>query len=209
MQERIRESSRELHAKLARCRATDAIISFAWLILIVMPPLSYSIRMKTAKSFGDSPASSMMLLLLTSSLSLSLSIMRLTLSFQVPKNVRVDKMSNAPRVGRQIAYVCDCRTLAWWFWAGYIAAPVLCALNIFLSLVWFFILDLSFTLLFLVTALSIISATSIVRCTKWFYEKGVQSNYNFNIARSSEWREEWARFRAVEMRNFLLEKQEV
>lgn len=199
--ERFKKAARELHAKLALSRITDVFVSGAWLTLILAPPVSYSFRSRTARIFGDSPAASMILLLCAGSAALVPPFLRLLATCKVSSAVRVDRMANAPRVGRQVAYVSEESALAWWFWLGYVLAPLAYFLACLLAAVWYFIFDLSGALLLIVAALSIASASAIIRCTKWLYLEGVQRNYNMNMALYDKHRKELALYKTLETRN--------
>lgn len=209
--ERFGRAADELHSRMISCRLVDVTIAAVWLSMLIGPPLAYALRSKNASSFGDSPASAMLLLLLTSSLALTLCVLRILTSFQLKRRdeTRVDRMANAPRIARHIAYVNEDSALAWWFWAGYVFAPFIYGLNTVLVLVWLFFVGITFVLAFVVLTLCAISVFSTVRCTRWMYTKGVQSNFMFNIAISAAYRDEWAKYCANEKRHYWFRREEV
>ena len=209
--ERFGRAADELHRKMMSCRVVDVGIATAWLFLLIGPPLVYAVRSKAARSFGESPASAMLLLLLTSSAALTLCVVRIIASLQLEskRKTRIDRMANAPRVARHIAYVNEDSALAWWFWAGYVLAPFIYILDAALVLVWFFFVGITVLLAVTVLLLCLFSAVSTVKCTQWLYDKGIQRNFAFNIALSATYRDEWARFCANEKRQYWFNSEEV
>jgi hypothetical protein len=201
--ERLEYAARVLHSYLRMCRLESACVVAAWLSLIVAPPISYAVRSRHSSAFGDSPASSMLLLVLTSAAPLALGVMRFATTCRVPTSatkLRVDRMANAPRCARQIAYVADTPALAWWFWCGYVLGPLCAALNVATALVWLLVVDATSVLFALVVALSVGIAYADVRLTQWFYDRAIQSNFEHNIAIEQRSTADWAHFRADEAR---------
>jgi len=202
--ERFAKATAEAFSKLQMCRSFDVLFLFLWVGMIIIPPCVYSVREHDAKFFGDSPASAMFLLLLTSATPISIVSLRVWTSMRISRTLRVDKVANAPKTMRQLAYTTHDPALAWWFWCGYVLAPLVAVLNIMLVLAWYFLVGVAVVLSVFIVVLSLFYAFSSIKCTQWFYRVGIQSNYAFNIAISNASRKEWALYCAQETRNQFL-----
>jgi len=201
LRERFDVASDEALAYMRKCRAFDTLFVALWVGMLVLPPVVYSARAHDATLFGESPASAMFLLLLTGAAPLAVSFLRVLASLRLSRALRVDQMANAPKALRQLAYTAHDPALAWWFWCGYVLAPLVAALNVALVLVWWLFVGVGLVLALMIVALSATTAVATVRCTAWFYANGIQTNFNFNVACSQANRTEWAAHCAQEMRN--------
>lgn len=201
--ERLADARDECLAQLRVFVAFDVLCVALWCAVVLLPPAVFASRglNNQTQLFGNSPASAMFLLIVTSSAPLAVSVWRVVSALRVRSlTLRVDRLANAPRKLRQLAYSADDPSLMWWFWCGYLLSSAVCLFNVAVLLVWEVLAGVSMVLALFILTLTLSWTACLHTCTARFYRIGVQRVFDVHVGNRVLVRKEWAAVCANEHR---------